>query len=125
MKLLLDTHVVLWWLDDPLLLSPGAREAIFDPGNEVLVSAVDCWEIAIKRALGKLTAPRDLRGALQSCGFTELSISPAHALATETLPMHHRDPFDRLLVAQALLEQASLVSRDSWGSAYEPATVIA
>jgi len=125
MKLLLDTHVVLWWLDDPLLLSAAAREAIADPGNEVFVSAVVCWEIAIKRAIGKLTAPRDLRGALQSCGFTELSITPAHALATETLPKYHRDPFDRLLVAQALLEQALLVSRDPWVSAYEPATVIA
>jgi PIN domain nuclease of toxin-antitoxin system len=96
MKLLLDTHAVLWWLDDPLLLSLTARQAIAEPSNDVLVSAAVCWEIAIKRGLGKLTAPADLRGALQNCGFTELNVTPAHALATETLPMDHRDPFDRM-----------------------------
>ena len=118
MKLLLDTHVVLWWLDDPLLLSLAAREAIADPTNEVLVSAAVCWEIAIKRGLGKLTAPADLRGALLSCGFIELNITPAHALATESLTMHHRDPFDRMLIAQALVEGALLVSRDPFVAAY-------
>lgn len=76
MKLLLDTHVVLWWLQDSLLLSLAARQAIADPTNEVLVSAATCWEIAIKRGLGKLTAPADLRGVLLSCGFTELGIRP-------------------------------------------------
>jgi len=125
MKLLLDTHVVLWWLDDPLLLSPTAREAIAEPTNEVLVSAAICWEIAIKRGLGKLTAPADLRRAVQSCGFAELSITPAHALATEALPMHHRDPFDRMLVAQALAEGATLVSRDPLVAAYGVPTLTA
>jgi len=125
MKLLLDTHAVLWWLDDPLLLSPTAREAIAEPSNEVLVSAAVCWEIAIKRGLGKLTAPADLRGALRSCGFTELNITPAHALATETLPMHHRDPFDRMLVAQSLAEGAMLVSRDPLMAAYGIPTITA
>ncbi len=125
MKLLLDTHAVLWWLDDPLLLSPTARETIAEPSNEVLVSAVVYWEIAIKRGLGKLTAPANVRGALKSCGFTELNVTPAHALATETLPLHHRDPFDRMLVAQALLEGATLVSRDPFVAAYGIPTITA
>lgn len=125
MKLLLDTHAVLWWLDDPLLLSLPARQAIAEPRNEVLVSAAGCWEIAIKRSLGKLTAPADLRGALQTCGFTELNITPIHALATETLPTHHRDPFDRILVAQALIEGAMLVSRDPWVASYGLPTLTA
>ncbi len=125
MKLLLDTHVVLWWLDDPLLLSLAAREAIADPTNEVLVSAAVCWEIAIKRGLGKLTAPADLRGALQSCGFIELNVTPEHALATESLAMHHRDPFDRMLVAQALVEGATVVSRDPFVAAYGIPTITA
>ena len=125
MKLLLDTHVVLWWLDDPLLLSQTAREVIADPVNDVLVSAAVCWKIAIKRGLGKLTAPADLRGALYSCGFGELHITSAHVLATETLPMHHRDPFDRILVAQALMEGATLVSRDPMVAAYRVSTITA
>jgi PIN domain nuclease of toxin-antitoxin system len=125
MKLLLDTHALLWWLDDPQLLTPTARQAIAEPGNDVLVSAAVCWEIAIKRALGKLTAPADLRGAMQNCGFMELDITPAHALATETLTLHHRDPFDRMLVAQALMEEATLVSRDPAITAYGLPTIIA
>ena len=125
MRLLLDTHVVLWWLDDPLLLSQAARGAIASPNNQVLVSAAVCWEIAIKRRLGKLTAPADVRGALQVCGFDELDITPAHALATESLPLHHRDPFDRILVAQTLLEGAMLVSRDPLMLAYGIPTITA
>ena len=125
MKLLLDTHVVLWWLEDPLLLSMAARQAIADPTNEVLVSAATCWEIAIKRGLGKLTAPADLRGALLSCGFTELDVTTAHALATESLTRHHRAPFDRMLIAQALVEGATLVSRDSYVVAYGIPTITA
>lgn len=125
MKLLLDTHTVLWWLDDPSVLSQTAREAIAEPGNEVLVSAAVCWEIAIKRRLNKLVAPADLRGALRSCGFIELNITPVHALATETLPAHHRDPFDRMLVAQAILEGATLVSRDPIMASYDIPTITA
>jgi PIN domain nuclease of toxin-antitoxin system len=118
MILLLDTHVLLWWLDDPTLLSPIAQAVIAEPKNEVLVSAAVCWEIAIKRGLGKLMAPADLRGVIRVCGFTELPITPEHALATEMLPMHHRDPFDRMLVAQAIERQATLVSRDPLVAAY-------
>ena len=112
MILLLDTHVVLWWLDNPTQLAVEARSAITEPGNDVFVSAVSAWEIAIKRRLGQLDAPSDFEGAILIYGFRQLPISMAHALATETLPGHHRDPFDRMLVAQAIIEGATLITRD-------------
>jgi len=112
MKLLLDTPVLLWWLDDPLRISEAARDRLADPENEVLVSAVSCWEIAIKRSLGKIQAPDDLREVIEQCGFVELTISILHSLKTETLPLHHRDPFDRMLIAQSLCESATMVSHD-------------
>ena len=112
MILLLDTHVVLRWLDNPTQLAVEARSAITEPGNDVFVSAVSAWEIAIKRRLGKLDAPSDFETAILICGFRPLPISMAHALATETLPGHHRDPFDRMLVAQAIIEGATLITRD-------------
>jgi PIN domain nuclease of toxin-antitoxin system len=104
MNLILDTHVVLWWLDDPALIA--------EPANNVYVSAASAWEIAIKRGLGKLAAPSDFESAIDACGFRALPVTVAHALATERLPFHHRDPFDRLLVAQAQLEGAIVVTRD-------------
>lgn len=119
MKLLLDTHVLLWWLDDPLLLSEVAREFIQDSGNEVLVSAASFWEIAIKRQLGKLKAPERIEGALIEIGLTELPVTISHAMMTERLPMHHRDPFDRLLIAQAMVESALIITRDSAFEAYQ------
>ncbi len=112
MKLLLDTHIVLWWLDDPNLVAEDSADLIFDPTNEVLVSAVCAREIAIKRALGKVTAPHNLQAVIRSAGFAELSITHTHALAIESLPDHHRDPFDRLLIAQAIIEGCKLVTRD-------------
>jgi len=112
MKLLLDTHVLLWWLDDPVRITEAARDRIPDPENEVLVSAVSCWEIAIKRSLGKIQAPDDLRDVIEQCGFGELRIPILHALRTEILLPHHRDPFDRMVIAQALCESATLVSHD-------------
>jgi len=118
MKLLLDTHVVLWWLDDPILISESARDAIAEPSNEVLVSAASSRETAIKRGLGKLTAPKDFEAATDACGFRALPITVAHALATEQLPFHHRDPFDRMLIAQAFLEEATIVTRDAVISQY-------
>jgi PIN domain nuclease of toxin-antitoxin system len=113
MTLLLDTCALLWWLDDPDRLSAEAREAIRDGRNAVYVSAASAWEIAIKTALGKLDAPDDLGGALAANRFLHLPVTIPHALAVRTLPDHHRDPFDRLLIAQALHEGLRLVSRDS------------
>ncbi len=123
MILLLDTHVVLWWLDNPLQLTDTARKAIAEPANEVLVSAATAWEIAIKRSLGKLQAPTDLEGAIITCGFRRLPITLAHALATEPLPPLHRDPFDRLLIAQAVMEGATLITRDPLMEMYSVPTI--
>ncbi len=112
MNLLLDTHVLLWWVDDPSLLSEPAAAAIRDVGNAVYVSAATAWEIVIKKALGKLEAPDNLDEVLRECHFTPLPITVAHALAVLSLPMHHRDPFDRMLVAQTNAEGMTIVSRD-------------
>jgi len=112
MTLLLDTHVLLWWLDDPQLLSNAARSAIADGKNTVYISAAVAWEIAIKRRLGKLEAPDDLEAAMATNRFLPLPVTIPHALAVYELPYHHRDPFDRLLIAQAIHEGFQLVSRD-------------
>ena len=113
MNLLLDTHVLLWAIGNHPNLSSEARNAITDGQNVVFVSAVTAWEIAIKRGLGKLDVPRtDYLEELRVHRFTALDITTAHALAVELLPPHHKDPFDRLLVAQAQLERLTLVTRD-------------
>lgn len=112
MELLLDTHAFIWWSAvDPRLIE-GARAAIANPGNRVIVSAVSIWEIAIKRATGKLVFDDDILQVLTQTGFDSLDITPAHAAAVGALPMHHADPFDRLLVAQARAERLVLVSQD-------------
>ena len=112
MNLLLDTHVVLWWLADAPELGATARAAIADRGNVVQVSAVTAWEIVVKRALGKLEMPEDWEEALAEEPFTRLAVTWSHALRVGTLPDVHRDPFDRLLVAQAMAENLTLVSHD-------------
>lgn len=113
MKLLLDTHVVLWWTHDSRRLSETARELVGDPRHDVLLSAVVAWEIAIKRALGKLRMrPALVTELLADGGAAELAVSVAHATELERLPMHHHDPFDRMLVAQARVEGAVLISSD-------------
>lgn len=113
MTLLLDTRVFLWWLDDPEQLSRAAREAIGDGGNTVYVSAAAIWEIIIKKALNKLQAPDDIEAAMAANRFLSLPIAVPHALAVQSLPAIHRDPFDRMLIAQAKHEGFKLVSRDA------------
>lgn len=125
MTLLLDTHTLLWWLDDPRLLSKAARKAIADGSNSVYVSAAVVWEIAIKQALGKLEVPDDLESAIEANGFRSLPITIPHALAVRALPQHHRDPFDRLLIAQASHEGFKLVSRDSYVARYGVPHIVA
>lgn len=110
--LLVDAQALLWWLTDDPALSPIARAEIADPANEPLVSAASVWEIAIKRALGKLTAPDDLLDALRDGGFSWLPVVPGHAWAVGALPLHHGDPFDRLLIAQAQVERIAVVTSD-------------
>jgi PIN domain nuclease of toxin-antitoxin system len=111
-ELLLDTHAFLWWLGDDPKLAARARAAIAAAGNVVYVSAASAWEIAVKRATGKLEAPGDIGAWIHDNGFVELPIAVEHAVASAELPRHHADPFDRLLVAQAMLENLVLVAHD-------------
>ena len=113
MNLLLDTHAVLWALAEPASLSGPARTALEDARNDVFVSVVSAWEIAIKRALGKLDAPDDLEAAIRMQGFEPLLLTFHHAAQAGGLPPHHHDPFDRMLIAQAQAEGLVLVTRDS------------
>ena len=119
MNLLLDTHVVLWAFSDPTRLSPQVREAIIDPRNHVLVSAATVWEVEIKRQLGKLDAPDGFAAQCGACGFDELPISFAHAQEAGSLPRHHDDPFDRMLIAQAMVEHLQIVTADSRFAEYD------
>ena len=113
MKFLLDTHALLWWLADDSQLGRQARELVEDPGNDVLVSMVSLWEIAAKTRIGKLQAElKEITDAVQQEGFTLLDIGIAHLLTLAELPMHHRDPFDHLLIAQAIAEDATFISED-------------
>ena len=112
-RLLLDTHAVLWALAEPRKLSGTARMAVEDARNEVFVSVVSGWEIAIKRALGKLRAPDDLEAGIRQQGFTPLLVTFHHAELSGALPPHHGDPFDRMLIAQAQAEGLVLVTRDA------------
>jgi PIN domain nuclease of toxin-antitoxin system len=110
-SLLLDTHVILWWLtDDPALKDDVKARLDIDP--DVYVSAASVWEVAIKQSIGKLAEPADLPEIVRDSGFRELPITAAHALAAGRLPLIHRDPFDRVLVAQARCEGLTLASRD-------------
>lgn len=118
MILLLDAHTLLWWLAGDPTLGAEALKAIADPVNEVLVSPASVWEIEIKRALGKLDAPDGLVEAIEASGFGTLPITAADAEAAGRLPPHHRDPFDRMLVAQAMRLDAVIVSRDASFAAY-------
>lgn len=120
MNLLLDTHVFLWAIDDSPHLSPAARAAITDGHNVVYVSAASAWEIGIKRGLGKLNIPPgDYMEEVRLHRFTPLDITSEHALAVETLPPHHKDPFDRLLIAQAQEERLTIVTRDQRVALYD------
>jgi PIN domain nuclease of toxin-antitoxin system len=116
---LVDTHVLLWWLTDDPALSAAARDALGDPANEPCVSTASVWEIAIKRSLGKLTTPEDLPDRIAGEGFVWLPVTAAHAWYVHELPPHHRDPFDRLLVAQAHLERLPIISADARFNDYD------
>jgi len=116
MRLLLDTHAFLWWVNDAPELSAKARKAIADPGNECLLSLASCWEIAIKASIGKLklagTVERFIPEQLAANNFGRLDIDFRHVARVATMPFHHRDPFDRLLAAQAEEEKLAIVSAD-------------
>lgn len=120
MNLLLDTHVVLWWLADDPTLPDDIKERL-DHEPDVYVSAVTVWEIAIKQSIGKLAEPANLAEVVRTSGFRELPVGFAHAAAAGRLPMIHRDPFDRMLVAQAACENLTLATRDSRCQQYDVA----
>jgi len=121
--LLLDTQVWLWMLADPQRLSGAARQLVEDTGNTLLLSAASSWEIAIKHALGRLALPaapeRYVPDRMRTSGVRGLPIEHSHALHVNTLEMHHRDPFDRMLVAQARVERVSLLSADRVFALYD------
>ena len=123
MKLLLDTHALLWALLAPRRLSPTAADAIEDGANEVFVSVVSAWEIEIKRAKGKLPIQVPLSDALSEQRFKTLPVTLPYVLAVESLPRRHRDPFDRMLIAQAQLEGMTLVTSDREVRHYPVATL--
>ena len=123
MHLLLDTHTLIWWLAKNPTLSNTAKDAIANPDNIVFVSAASAWEITIKKSLGKLQAPDDLRQQLEKQRFTPLAIDIDHALAIKQLPHHHKDPFDRILIAQAIHERLTIVSRDRIFKSYDVAII--
>ena len=116
MRLLLDTHVFLWWVENAPELSGKARKGLADPAHEVFLSLASCWEMAIKLSLGKLKVAHPLKRfipeQLAANGFRQLSIEFRHVVRVAQLPFHHRAPFDRLLVAQALEEGVTVVSAD-------------
>lgn len=123
MRLLLDTHLLLWALARPSRLSAEARKQI--DGADVYVSAASIWEISIKSALGKLKAdPADILGAIGPAGFRLLHITGEHAVKTIDLPPHHKDPFDRMLVAQASSEPMFLLTNDGALADYGPLVML-
>lgn len=127
MTLLIDTHVLLWVLSDPEQLAQDCREALVDEHNEVFVSAASVWEVAIKHHLGRLRLPGPLASwlpaAIADAGISMLDTTAEHACATDRLPDHHRDPFDRMLVAQARVERMRLVTRDKTIAKYPVETL--
>lgn len=111
-RLLLDTHTFLWWLSDDKKLGPSTKELISDPRNEVYVSAATAWEISIKKSTGKLQAPDGIDNVVEDEGFSRLSISFFHGEQAGALPAIHKDPFDRMLIAQAQAEGLEVVTVD-------------
>ncbi len=112
MNLLLDTHALLWWLDDNPTLSKEARAAISEPTNVIFISAATIWEIRIKQSLGKLKIPKNFREVLEAQPFEKLDITSEHAHRINSVGNYHRDPFDRMLIAQAMVERFTLITRD-------------
>jgi PIN domain nuclease of toxin-antitoxin system len=124
MRLLADTHVVLWWLADDARLNDDLK-TVLDVEPDVYVSAATVWEVAIKQAIGKLRAPVDLAERVSESGFRELPILARHAAVAGRLPPIHRDPFDRMLIAQAQSEDLMLVTRDANIRQYDVSTLVA
>jgi PIN domain nuclease of toxin-antitoxin system len=124
-RVLLDTHALLWWLAGDKQLGPQAKDLVEDPLNDVLVSVVSLWEITVKTRIGKLHADLlEITDAIPHEGFTLLEIGIRHLLTLTALPMHHRDPFDHLLIAQAIAEDATFLSADRNAASYPVRSLI-
>lgn len=123
MRLILDTHILLWWWDDSPRLTQDLRDLIADPSHEVLVSAVSIAEIAVKRSIGRLVVHDDFAEGIERDGFAELPLTASHCGQLASLPLLNRDPFDRMLVAQALAEGATLITVDSMVRQYDVKTL--
>jgi len=126
-QILLDTHIALWALTDDRRLSANARDAVSEPDNAIWVSAASIWEIAIKHALGRSGIPFPARKAIgyfDQAGYQLLAVQPEHAAAVETLPPLHGDPFDRMLIAQALTEPLRLMTHDRLLAAYSDTVIL-
>lgn len=121
MRLLLDTHILLWWLNDSPELSQRGRGLIAEPSNVIVVSAASIWEIRIKEGLGKLALPRKFQQVLEQQPFERLAITTEHAHGLRGLPPHHRDPFDRMLIVQARCEALTLLTADTVVRSYDVA----
>lgn len=125
MRVLLDSHVLLWWLDDPARLVPAARLVISARENDVFFSAASVWELGLKSAKGKLRLPATFVATLMRDGFSPLAVSVPHTERALSLPPLHGDPFDRLLLAQALVENLLFMTRDDALRAYPVPTLLA
>jgi len=112
MSYLLDTHTFIWWIEDNLNLSYQSKQIISNPNNLIFISSVNTWEITIKKSLGKLNVPSNLEEIILQCGFDVLPIAIKHTLFIENLDKHHDDPFDRLLISQAIIENLTIITRD-------------
>jgi PIN domain nuclease of toxin-antitoxin system len=124
LRLLLDTHALLWWLAGDSRIESKAQDLITDPANDILVSSVSLWEIVVKVRVGKLEADiGEIVAAIDAQGFEMLDIHPKHLEELVGLPMHHKDPFDHLLIAQAIAEGLTFLSQDKHTSAYPVAHV--
>jgi PIN domain nuclease of toxin-antitoxin system len=125
MQLLLDTHILIWWLDNSISLADKIKNQISDIDNIVYVSSATIWEISIKQSIGKLKLPGDLLEGLEQCGFEELKINHKHASAAGQLPNFHKDPFDRMLIAQCKVDGLTLMTRDSLLKKYNVGIIVA
>ncbi len=124
MNCLLDTHTFLWWVDDSRQLSNVSREIIHNGSNRIFLSLASQWEIGIKASIGRLEFPMDqLEDTVEQNGFELLTMTTRHIIESTSLPMHHRDPFDRMLIAQARLESLTLISKDAVFPNYDVALV--
>lgn len=112
MSYLLDTHTFIWWIEDNVNLSYQSKQIISNPNNLIFISAVNTWEITIKKSLGKLSVPGNLEEIIYQCGFDILPITIKHTLSIENLDKYHDDPFDRLLISQAMIENLTIITRD-------------